>query len=410
MLSFPGASRFCIRMLYRELLQSELIRQRDEFVDFARAQEDELKGYLRLLEDLLSAPPGRLAEFSEPGSGAVPSREFEDGRTLAVPFSETWSNHEQARAWASEVLSGRTTFAADGSQLFPGKEVSIPVAAIQVGWFENPHDTGAKYSRDAEFRLLGPGELLKGDEEPFDPETRVGEERFLAEARCVAGFLERKRGWEERGERMPLAFFDGTLLVSFSLPKSRLQKGFIEAMEALVQLSGECRVPVVGYIDRSLARDILNLLDAYGGREAPSDRTLVDASFLHGTGSLAGWGERTKFFHSNRRGLEQFSGLSGGGAGTGFIYLSTAGGSSPARLDVPDWIFEAGLLDDVADVVRAECVVGLGYPYPLETADATALISAKDRQVFLKALQDFALREKLDFSVSRKNTSKGRRR
>lgn len=410
MLSFPGARCFCIRMLYRELLQSELKRQRDEFVDFARAQENELEGYIRLLGDLLSASPESISELTEAGSGAIPSREFEQGRSIAVPFGERWSNHEQARAWASDVLASRTTFAADGSQLFPGKEVTLPVAAIQVGWFENPHDPGSKYLRDAEFRLLGPGELMKGGEEPFDPETRVGEERFLAEARCVARFIERKKGWEGRGERMPLAFFDGTLLVSFSLPKTRLQKGFIEAMEALVRLSGECRVPVVGYIDRSLARDVLSLLDALGGKEAPRDRALVDATFLHGAGCVAGWGDRTKYFHSNRRGLEQFSGPSGGGAGTGFVYLSTAGGSSPSRLDVPDWVFEAGLLDEVADVVRAECVVGLGYPYALETADATALISSKDRQVFLKALQDFALREKLDFSVSRKSTSKGRRR
>jgi hypothetical protein len=68
------------------------------------------------------------------------------------------------------------------------------------------------------------------------------------------------------------------------------------------------------------------------------------------------------------------------------------------------------LLEEVVDVVRAECVVGLGYPYALETADATAVISARDREVFFRALQEFANRGKLDFSVSRKDASKGRRR
>ena len=33
----------------------------------------------------------------------------------------------------------RVTFAADGSQLLPGRELSLPVAAVQVAWFENPH-------------------------------------------------------------------------------------------------------------------------------------------------------------------------------------------------------------------------------------------------------------------------------
>jgi hypothetical protein len=55
-------------------------------------------------------------------------------------------------------------------------------------------------------------------------------------------------------------------------------------------------------------------------------------------------------------------------------------------------------------------VIGLGYPYALETADATALISNRDREVFIAALSDFAQREGLDFSVSRKNASKARRR
>jgi hypothetical protein len=82
----------------------------------------------------------------------------------------------------------------------------------------------------------------------------------------------------------------------------------------------------------------------------------------------------------------------------------------PARIDMPSWIYEDGLLGEVIDVVRAECVVGLGYPYAAETADQAAVISSADRDVFLRALQELAAREKLGFSVSRKVASKGRRR
>jgi hypothetical protein len=67
-------------------------------------------------------------------------------------------------------------------------------------------------------------------------------------------------------------------------------------------------------------------------------------------------------------------------------------------------------LEETIDAVRAECVIGLGYPYALETADATAVISARDRELFFRALQEFAKRGKLNFSVSRKDASKGRRR
>jgi len=54
--------------------------------------------------------------------------------------------------------------------------------------------------------------------------------------------------------------------------------------------------------------------------------------------------------------------------------------------------------------------VGLGYPYPLETADQTAVITVRDREVFLHALQGFASENELDFRISRKAASKGRRR
>jgi hypothetical protein len=94
----------------------------------------------------------------------------------------------------------------------------------------------------------------------------------------------------------------------------------------------------------------------------------------------------------------------------GFSYLQMTGNSNPARVDVPTWVYEAGLLNEVLDVVRAECVIGLGYPYVLETADVTAVITNQDRQIFLGALQNFSKENNLNFSFSRKNSSKGRRR
>jgi hypothetical protein len=81
-----------------------------------------------------------------------------------------------------------------------------------------------------------------------------------------------------------------------------------------------------------------------------------------------------------------------------------------ARLDLPAWIYEQDLLGEVLDAVRAECIIGLGYPYALETADQTAVITLRDREIFLQALQGFAKENNLNFSVSRKSASKGRRR
>ena len=80
---------------------------------------------------------------------------------------------------------------------------------------------------------------------------------------------------------MPLAFFDGTLLVSFSLPQTALQQSFLQAMVNLVRLSRETKVPMVGYVDRSYARDLLNMLDAFDGKTTSEKQTLYDATILH---------------------------------------------------------------------------------------------------------------------------------
>jgi hypothetical protein len=312
-------------------------------------------------------------------------------------------------------LQNRTTFAADGSQLFSERDVSLPVGAIQIGWFENPHDAARRYEKSAHFEILSPEVLLQEQEEPIIPETRVGERRFHAEVEKASEFLLKKRGWQKRGERMPLAFFDGTLLVSFSLPQTDLQETFIKRMVGLVKLSHETEVPIVGYVDRSYARDLMNLLDVLAGEQTSVKQTLYDANILHASTAdfsqtLTSWGDRTCFCFSKRTGLSLFLDENTGEPLVGFIYLQTTGEGAPARLDVPAWIYEKGFLNEVLDVVRAECVIGLGYPYALETADQTAVITMRDREVFLRALQDFARREKLNFDVSRKAASKGRRR
>jgi len=405
-------------MLFRELLTSELHKQRPDFQRFADSQAIDLTAYLHVLHQLQQTPSAEINErLSElESSGGLPSDELDKHRTFAVAFPESWANHEEARSWAKEILKDRTTFAADASQILPGRDISLPVAAIQVGWFENPHSDSAPYEKNAQFIVLSPQDLLESaGDQPTNPETRVGEMRFHAEVERVGKFLEAKKGWREREERMPLAFFDGTLLVSFSLPQTALQQSFLEAVVNLVRLSRETKVPLVGYVDRSYARDLLNMLDAFDDKTTSEKQTLYDATILHSatpeiSQTLKIWGDRTCFCYSNRKGLSQFIDPQTGKSLVGFVYLQTTADAAPARLDVPAWIYEENLLAEVLDTIRAECVVGLGYPYALETADATAVITMRDREVFLKALQEFANREKLNFTVSRKATSKGRRR
>lgn len=404
-------------MLFRELLQEELKTQSAGFKRFADSQTEDLRDYLkklRLLSDQSYAEISDKLDRLE-NVGALPSEELNDAKNFAFSFAERWTNHEEARAWAHSILQKRTTFAADGSQLFIEREVSLPVAAVQIGWFENPHDDAQSYEKNARFFVLSPEDLLKDQEEPVIPETRVGQKRFEAEVEKACEFLLKKKGWQERGERMPLAFFDGTLLISFALPRTDLQNGFIEKMVSLVTLSRDTKVPIIGYVDRSYARDLLGMLDAIDGAKNANKRTLDDASILHATASgslkiLNNWGDRTCFCYSKRRGLNAFIDPQTEKSIVGFCYLQTTSDNPPARLDVPSWIYEDGLLNEILNVVRAECVVGLGYPYALETADQVAVITMRDREIFLQALQGFAVQNNLEFKIARKAASKGRRR
>ncbi|HVF49793.1 MAG TPA: DNA double-strand break repair nuclease NurA [Pyrinomonadaceae bacterium] len=409
-------------MIYRQHLLSALDARRDDFVDFERVWRGEVGRGARVLQRLggrTSVEIGRELEASKGAAGALPSAELEQHAAFAVAFSGRWRSHEEARRWARATLAGRVTFAADGSQILPGREISLPVAGVQVAYFENPHagEGGATaYRKDARFSVVTPGELLQADGGAGSPEAVVSFRRFELETETLCEFLERKRGWRERGERVPVAFFDGTLLISHARPRNRIQDEYVRVIIELVRLSRDTQVPVVGYIDQSFARDLVNMVDTLEGL---TDRrsTVCDAQLLRApTGLeesptlLAAWGDRTIFCYCLREGLTEDFRDERGQPLVGFIYLQTTLDAAPARLDIPAWIYEAGLLDEVVDAVRAECVVGNGYPYPLETADAAAVLTLQDREQFLRTMQEFAEATGFAFRVSRKSVSKARRR
>lgn len=399
-----------------------------------------MRDYARMLESSLQRhDDGQSADdinaaltrsASGKGAGALLSSEFDTSSAcaVAVRFAEKWHSHEEARRWALDVLRERVTFAADGSQLLPGREISLPTAAVQIGSFENPHRAGGQYLKEARLIVISPRELLEGyGEAQWTADAVVSYRRFEEETRALSGFIERHKGWRARGERVPVGFFDGTLLISYARPRTRLQDKYIEAILKLVRHSRAAEVPVIGYIDQSYARDIINLINALykinsarnanNGEATETERTtsLYDAQVLRAEGAdgellLSTWGDRTKLFLCVREGLGEDFRDEADRPLVSFVYLQTTSDGAPARLDVPTWIYDANLLEAVIDAVRAECVVGNGYPYPIETADATAVITMRDRERFLRAMQEFAERENFAFNFARKSTSKTRRR
>ena len=280
----------------------------------------------------------------------------------------------------------------------------MPVGAVQIGWFENPHDAGQHYVKDLSFEILAPQELLgDGDGEAGSfADWQVNWRRFQGECRRLEACM---RAYRDRDPK-PVCLFDGSLIVSFAahmLPQD--QAYYVRAVSELLATSGACQVPLVGYVDMSYASDLVAMLDTLAGRSAA--QRPADGAFLR---PLLRWGDRTPAWLCARQDAVQPPEGDKYYDQVAFVYLKTTADNPPARLEFPRWLLDGGQLEHVLDVVRAECVIGNGYPYAVETADAVAVITAQDRERFYAALQRFASQEGLPLRFRRKAGSKlGRR-
>jgi hypothetical protein len=345
----------------------------------------------------------RLKELESPG--ALPTPEFDVAKMFVIPFGPAWNNHEEARKWAYQTLLGRTTFAADGSQILPSKDFSLPVAAIQVAWFENSHTPEGSYVKDVSFDVLPPSEVVSANSPTGVSEPAVHRRRYAAEIEAIRCYMYRtaERGFDRA--LPPVVFFDSLLVISFAdafAPEER--QFYVAEITSLLEASESTGVPIVGYVDNSFARDLAVMIHSATG--LPESHKVHDARLI---APRMAWGDRTPVFKCARRGiLEQYGDK--WKDGVGFVYLKTGGEDPPARLDIPIWVYECGLLDYCVDTVRAEVIVGGGYPYPIETADAAAVLTMRDRETFYQAFQEFAEQHDLRLRIARKALSKAHRR
>jgi hypothetical protein len=382
-------------------IQDILSTKRDEFTVFSQEIWQQLqqyramlahlspKGEADLLKRLKKQPHDIGARLLEPLTKAM------DG---VIAANLTWQNREQSLTWVRDRLTGIKTFAVDGSQIYPGKDLSIPVALVQIGWFENPHLPLGGYDKDVRVDVMTPSDLqVNHSGEPVD--RRVNMRRFQMETQRLIEYIQVNANAEDC-----LVFLDGSLVATFAEAfdiKSR--KFYVDCLLELLQASETHRVPLVAYIDTSYAQDLAVMLRSLF--DLPDSQTIHDALLLN---KFMEWGDRTPLFQCQRSGiLNEYQTHRDRIA---FTYLKTTREGHPARLEMPIWMYEAGLVDRVVDWVRGEVIIGSGYPYVIETADQTAVLQADDRQAFYRILQDWAEKEDLDLRFSRKMVSKVRRR
>lgn len=396
-------------MLVRSKVISALEAKKDRFAGYQVELRDTLNSYREALERLPALSRAEIeARFEEadiPWPGALPTAEQDRLHDVIISAGGNWTNHEAARAWAREVLLGTPTFAVDGSQIPPSRDFSVPVGAVQIGWFENPHLPGGQYVKDLSFEVLAPDELAEEDENNTGgdfPDWRVNLRRFELECRKVVEYLDTHAG----AQPAPLCFFDGSLVVSFAQHmRPPLRRAYVEAVAAMLRASEAGRVPLVGYVDTSYARDLVTML--YHIYHPPLAPRLSDGALLR---PRMGWGDRSQVYGCARDD-QVLSEYGPQARQVCFAYLKTTADGAPARLEFPRWLAEdEAELERTLNLVRAECVVGNGYPYALETADVVAVIAPQDRERFYATFQQFAEKEGLALRHSRKALSKRVRR
>ncbi|MDJ1172866.1 DNA double-strand break repair nuclease NurA [Roseofilum capinflatum] len=321
----------------------------------------------------------------------------ESDRGWIVKSNLVWHNREQSLQWVRDRLTGIPTFAVDGSQIYPTKDFSLPIALIQIGWFENFHRGDGDYEKDIAVDLITPNQFAAlGKGESLD--RLVNRRRLELEVRRIIDYMQTHSHQSSR-----LVFYDGSLIASFAETFDRpTYQSYLKTLRQLLSASQQHQIPLVAYIDTSAAEDTTQMLQRVLG--LPPISGVGDPQLLN---PLMEWGDRTLLCRCHRPGIlsdyqEQANQIT-------FTYLKTHAGY-PVRLELPLWIVEAGLLDQVINWVRAETIIGRGYPYAIETADQVTVLRTEDRKLFYRLLQDWAEQEEIPFRLSRKMVSKAHRR
>lgn len=382
-------------------IQAILNAKRDDFKRFDRTALKALQQYRAAWVEFAQQSQGEQATqlAAHPDKlGARPLESFTETQQGILTANLIWRNREESLAWVRDRLTGVTTFAVDGSQIFPSKDFSIPVALVQIGWFENGHDQVGSYEKDIQLDVMTPVDL-QADQSNEPVDRRVNVHRFEMETQRLVKYIE-----SVADPSRCLVFFDGSLVATFAEAfDETTRQAYRRCLLTLLRASEKHRTPLLGYVDTSYARDLTTLLLRLW--RLSESEAVHDAQILN---RFMSWGDRTPLFQCERGGIletyqEQRDRIT-------FTYLKTTREGYPARLEMPRWIWEAGLVNQVVDWVRAEVIIGGGYPYVIETADQTAVLQTQDRQIFYRMLQDWAEQEGLNLRLSRKMVSKARRR
>lgn len=365
-------------MLDLKLLCQELSDRKNDIFDYEQEVSSVSKDYidkLHALDALDKSANQKLPRYSG-------CKVLEEGRLVRC-FPERFLNRQQATDWAMNILKGNTIAAVDGSQIFPSRQISVPIGLAQAGLIVNHHSGKGSFSTSTKMSLIMPRDFEDIRGTYAYSQAPVSLRRYELECERIIEFMHSDPG--------SLVFFDGSLVLSFiSQVDENERKKYAEAIVRLFKASDETRTPIVAYTDMSLSKDLVTMMQKYF-RLKPTTH-LADVYILR---HILKWGDRTRAFLSDRddkAGREQLSVLDLYGEyrdTIAFFYIQSSGGL-PSKIEMPKWCFEEGMTDRIADVVRAECIIRPGYPDIIHRAHEYSKISQAESELFNNMLENFA--------------------
>ncbi|HIH45115.1 MAG TPA: DNA double-strand break repair nuclease NurA [Candidatus Methanoperedenaceae archaeon] len=317
-----------------------------------------------------------------------------EGEKLIREFGKRWKNRSEAIEWVDSVLGSVTVGAVDGSQIYAEKLYNIPVGAVQVASVFNSH-TGEGVIQKTGIRLITPDEFEAHSVHALSREF-VDARRFEAECDALIGLMEEHEGI--------FVMLDGALVLPHvNFLNEALRSLYVKAVTGLLEVSERTMNPVIGFIDSSMPRDVTRMMGFLFGLP---ETKLSDVYLFN-----MDWGDRTRSFlcdRDDRRQGSLGSVLDSYGRfrdGIAFFYMRT-GSAVPSRVEFPGWAHERGLVEKIADIVRAEAVIRGGYPDLLMRAHNSSVIHAGEHRLFYGMLENFCRQNGIRLDVGAKQFHK----
>ena len=320
---------------------------------------------------------------------------LEPGKLIrSFPFN--WKNRHDAIEWVDSVLSGVAVGAVDGSQIYSDKNYEIPLAVIQTSKILNRHTNDSDYKENTEAEIITPDEFESASVYSFGSEY-VDARRFALECESIMRLM--------KEHDKPFIMLDGALILShINVLNRNIRDIYVRAITRLLEASEKTCVPVIGFIDTTMPRDITLMMHfLFQLKKGKLSDTHLFSHLL--------WGERTAAFlcdRDDRRGEEARSVLDNYGKfrdRIAFFYMRVSNGL-PARVEFPAWMYEEGMVDKIADIIRAECVIRSNYPDILMRAHEAAVIKMNEHDLFYGMLDNFCKAHGIRINKSAKNFHK----